>query len=423
MGSGSHDALVFAAAAASRDGGGWGLVVAIVTAVVAVVTLLLREVQRRKEDLDQKVAGAVNAGLGRTLLEFREMEESAKRALNAVLDNAERMERELKERLVTSETQSERLQELLARAAEVVPRLTESEAIVPALLLAQAEGDDPDTAMAAAVALLESEFVTSDVLTRTGDIAARRLMATSIALGLYDRAVKLNPNNADARASAIRLRTTIGQLSPEEGTRQIAEVAHRNPLDRSAVSEALDLFIHLDDYAGLLAFVEQQLESGHGSASLMWRNRAIAMRELRRPSAEVSEAFQRSFELALETGEAVEISNNARPYAAYLRRAGDLDRARGVVEVALRVEPREALLLLLMGEIESDSGNYESAAWCFETAARCATTPNEQRMAKRRIEDQRLRAELAERGVISAVARSERGRAGDDVAGMADAVG
>lgn len=395
-------ASVFAVATPD-DGSSWGLIAAIVTAVAALVTLLLREFQRRREDLDQKVSNAVSAGLGRTLVEFRQMEEGAKETLNTVLANAERIENALRERLAVSEQQAERLSELLTQASDVVPRLADAQTSVPSLLLQHAETAEPATAVGSLIALLKSEFASSDVLTDGGNVAARRQLGPALALELYDRALALNPNDADAMASGIRIRTTVGQLSIEQGIAQITEVVERNPLDRHAASEALNLFIDFDAYGDMLRFVDRQLEAGTGNTALLWRNRGIALRALQRPPDEIIDAFRRGFDLATESGDEGEISNMARPYAGFLRRTGKLDDARVVVQAALKGSPRDAQLLCVLGDLESDAGRFDSAVLCYELAVECADSPAEAQFAHRHLTNQKVRQVLVERGVLATI--------------------
>ena len=381
------------------DGSDWGLVAAVATAVAALATLGLRELQRRREDLDQKVGNAVSAGLGRTLLEFRQLEEGAKARLDAVLETAAGIEQELRERLEVSETRSARLAELLEAAADVVPQLEGAQPAVPSLLVFQAMSADQDKAMAYLAALLNSELASSDELAAGGALALRRLGASALALDLYAKAAEVNPRNADAAASAIRLRTRGGQLTVEEGIAQMTTVISEYPRERNALSEALNLFVDLDDYQGMLEFVDQLLEAD-STNPLLWRNRGIALDELHKPKDEVIPAFRKSFDLALQGGDESEASNTARPYAGFLLRAGEFSQAQRVLERALSIDPRSSQLLNLRGDLELANGDFAAAEWCYRSAIQFAGAPGEKAAAEDRVQKLRARQELVERGLV-----------------------
>jgi tetratricopeptide (TPR) repeat protein len=388
-------------AATPDSGGDWGLVAAIATALAAVAALAVREFQRRREDLDQKVANAVSAGLGRTLLEFRDIEAGAKASLDAVLNTATGIEGELRERLEVSETHSKRLAELLEAAADVVPQLEQSKAALPTQLVIQAMNADQDTALSYLSALLNSELASADDLTTGGNIASRRFGASALALDFYSKALEANPRDADAAASAVRLRARAGQITLEEGIVKMTEILSEHPRDRDAISEALNLFVEFDDYQGMLDFVDQRLENDPTNP-LLWRNRGIALMELRRPKDEVIEAYSKSFELALEHGTESEASNSARPYAGFLIRMHELAEAESIIERALVTDPESAQLLLLRGQVEAASGQFKTAEWCYTTAITCARSPSEAATAEADLRKLRALQTLSERGVVSA---------------------
>jgi tetratricopeptide (TPR) repeat protein len=390
---------ILVAVAGPESGGDWGLVAAIATAAAALATLLFRELQRRREDLDQKVANAVSAGLGRTFLEFRELEEGAKETLSAVLETATGIEKELRERLEVSEEHSARLAELLDQAAEVVPQLSDSRSALPSLLVYQAIGATPEASLPYLTALLGSELAASDELVTGGNIASSR-GATSLALELYAKALEINPLDADAAASLIRLRTRTGQLSPAEGIAEMTEVMSRHPNERNAMSEALNLFVELDDYEGMLEFIDERLK-GDDRNPLLWRNRAIALAELRAPQGDVIKAYERSFALGFELGNESEVSNTARPYASFLRRSRRYKDARTIVETALAGDPRSAQLMLLLGDLEEGDGRAESAEWCYLEAKKHADRPGESTSAEQKLQDLEARRTLRQRGLLA----------------------
>ena len=92
------------------------------------MALLVREFQRRSEnrrrsveDLDARVTRAVDAGLGKSLLELRELESPARSSLSEAAASAHKVEAQLVGLLSNATENSSRLESLIAAAAELVP--------------------------------------------------------------------------------------------------------------------------------------------------------------------------------------------------------------------------------------------------------------------------------------------------------------
>jgi tetratricopeptide (TPR) repeat protein len=388
-----------AAAQSGSNGSNWGLIAAIITAFVAVAALVLRELQRRRSDLDQKVADAVSASIGRTLLEFREFEASIRASLETTVRTAADIEEQLRERLSVSEAHSGRLADLLARAADVVPRLETSRSAIPSMLVAKALRSDPQEGLDALSALLTADRATVDDLESGGDIAIQRFGANALALELYERATQINPDLASAMASVVLLQTRSGQLSIDEGRARMSELARSNPNNRNALSEALNLYSGSEDYEGMLQLVDELLETNERNALLL-RNRAVALMRLGRID-ECEQAFIRSYEIARERGDDDELSNTARPYARFLMEASRYDDARDVLEGALAGDPESTQLLTILGDLLSKDDDPDRALRCYQAALDASTNPVEHSAAERRLRRLVAREELVKNGLLS----------------------
>jgi tetratricopeptide (TPR) repeat protein len=390
-------------AATGGDGSGpneWGLVAAVATAIVAVAALLLREMQRRRADLDQKVSDAVSASFGRTLFELRQFEDDVKESVAVAARSATDIEQQLRDLLETSEARSERLTELLSNATDIVPRLEAAQFAVPSLLVAQAmKASTLQEGLEHLSALLRLEVASGDELEAGGNIAMQRFGANSLAIELFDRATKQNPTNGSAAASSIRLRAQAGALGPNEALSQISEVAKRLPLDRNAISEALNFFTEIDDYEGMLSFVDELLETEPENALLL-RNRAIALIALGRPE-EGEAAYDQSYRLARERGQENEVSNTARPYAGWLIRQGRLDDAQRILEGALGADPDSADLLRLLGDLLDMRNDPDLAAWCYETSIAASANPTDIAVTESRLRRLHAKLELRKRGFLT----------------------
>jgi tetratricopeptide (TPR) repeat protein len=377
----------------------WGVVVATATAAVAVVTLVLRELQRRRADLDQKVNDAVSAGIGRTLLEYREFEAHVRASLEATVRVATEIEHQLQERLQGSEERSARLEALLANAAEIVPRLEASRTVIPSMLLVEAaQAQSSDEALGYLSSLLDATDATGDTLETAGDLARERFGADALALALYERATQRNPSLVSARASEILLKTKGGQLSLEQGREAMSDLVKSNPHSRNALSEALNLYAAYYDYQGMLELVDELLALD-AEKPLLWRNRAVALDNLgRKEDAET--AFARSEELTEASGEDEERANTARPYALFLMRAGRLKDARRVIQGALVGDPGSTGLLRQLGEVWEKGGNEERAKSAYEAAVAAKPNPDEARLIQARVERLIARNRLNAAGLL-----------------------
>jgi len=389
----------FAAVASGLSGSSWGLIAAIATAAVAVATLVLRELQRRRADLDQKVANAVNASIGRTLLEYREFEIGVRASLEEAVESATQIQLQLQERLSGSEAQSARLGELLDNASDLVPRLETSRSAIPSLLVSEAlRAATPEEGLGSLSALLASHDAGADNLELAGDIARQNFGADALALALYERAVQINPARVAAEASLILLQTNAGSLPLDEGRIRISNLAKANPDNRNAISEALNLYTTYDDYAGMLELVDELLTIDEQKA-LLWRNRAIALSHLGRRD-EVEAAYARSYEIASSKGDVDERSNTARPYASFLIEREKYDDASRILEGALAGDPAEARLLLTLGDLWDRREDRQRALRCYEAALAIKPNPNEARIILDRRERLVLRARFVEEGIL-----------------------
>ncbi len=378
----------------------WGLIAAGATAVIAIVTLVLRERQTKRENLDQKVANAVNAGIGRTLLDYREFEADVRTSLDAAAKSAAGIEHQLRERLEGSEEHSKRLAELLERAADVVPRLETSRHAIPAMLLAEAaRAESPDDALGLLSALLDAKDATADDLEAAADLARERFGADALALALYKRATATNPALVTAQASLLLLQTHAGLIPLAEGKIGLSTLAKDNSTNRNAVSEAFNVFTTYGDYAGLLILVDELLAL-NSELALLWRNRAVALVHLGRTS-EGEEAYRRAYEISDAKGDDHERSNTARPYAVFLMEERQFDRAAAVLEGALGGDPDSSGLLRLLGDLSGKMADDQRAALYYKEALASRPNPNEARMIQMRLDKLAARSRLKGRGLLA----------------------
>ena len=385
--------------ASSVSGSTWGLLAAVATAVVAIATLVLREAQRRRTDLDQKVANAVDASIGKTLLEYREFEVAVRTTLESTAQSATDIERQLQERLSVSESQAARLGELLDHAADLVPRLESSQSAMPSRLLSEAmRAATPEEALGPLSALLASDEAGADNLELAGDVARQKFGAEALARALYRRAVEINPSRVAAQASLILLETNAGALTIDEGRAQISALAKANPGNRNAISEALNLYATYEDYDGMLGLVDELLAVDDNKA-ILWRNRAVALSHIGRPS-EVEAAYARSYAIANDADDDDERSNTARPYVAFLLQMKRYEDALRILEDTLDRDPEEDRLLLMLGELWDKRGDREKAMQCYDVALTVASNPTSSRIIRDRRQRLARRALLIESGIL-----------------------
>jgi len=216
---------------------------------------------------------------------------------------------------------------------------------------------------------------------------------------LYAKALTVNPANASAAASAVRLRTRTGLLEPQEGLAQISELARAHPQNNNVIAEATNLFQDLREYGGMLELIDE-LRQSHPTNGPLWRNRAVALERLGHPDEQIDEAFHESVELARRAGNAHAVTDAARPYVHFLLQRRAFDKARQVLREALAGDPESAQLLTQYGDLERASGNPDNAQWCYERAASVASSFTDRANAERHLKTLRAALTLHKRGIL-----------------------
>lgn len=135
----------------------WAVAAPAVTAVVAVIALVVREWQRSREDLDQKIQRSVDASLGKTLLEFRDLEAEAKKSLEAASSAATQTSQQFDGLLSEAQEHGRQLKKLLEDAAAIVPQLSAASLTYPSALLNEARSQPPAVALACLNGILDSD--------------------------------------------------------------------------------------------------------------------------------------------------------------------------------------------------------------------------------------------------------------------------
>ncbi len=404
------------AGVSSLDASGWGLVAAIATAVAAVGTLIFRELARRRTDLDQKVANAVSASIGNTLISLREFESRATTSLNETVKSAAAIEQQLEARLETSEERTMRLSELLEKATSVVPTLETSRSAIPALLLAEARRSPPEEALNSLSSLLANDQATPRDLEAGGDLAKEGLGADALALALFEKATTLSSAQVGSRAVAIQMRARAGRQSLEDARSELAELTMANLSNRRVVVAATNHFSDFEDWEGMLALLDRLLAQDPQRA-LLWRNRGVALDRLGRRD-EAGEAYARAYQISRESGDLTELSNTVRPYAAFLMNQTRHPEARTVLEDALSHEPDSAQLLRQLGELWERLCDDERSRKCYEAARNASNNPSEQELVGAQLRRLTTREMLVREGIL-AVSDGHARRPKDDLPPLA----
>jgi tetratricopeptide (TPR) repeat protein len=388
-----------------------GLVAAIATATAAVATLFFRELARRRTDLDEKVASAVSASIGNTLISLREFESRAKASLDETMASAAGIEQHLKERLDLSEQQTDRLSELLEKASSVVPTLETSRSAIPALLLAEARRASLDDALRFLSALLANDQATPLDLVAGGDLAKDALGADALALELFEKATTLNTALVGSRAVAIQMRARAGTQSLQDAREELFELAVSNLSDRRVLVAITNHYNEYEDWNALLEVLDRLLELAPAHP-LLWRNRGLAFDRLRR-NDEAAEAYARAYEIAEENGDVTEASNTVRPYAPFLIARERYEEAREVLERVLAREPDSGWVLRQLGELWEVLGDAARSRVCYETAVTVSTNPSEQVLVQTQLNRLMARHALIDKGVLDGVAAAAPRKPGD----------
>jgi tetratricopeptide (TPR) repeat protein len=384
------------------------LVVAIASVAAALGALMgnlltargnRKNLQIRQEDqLQQQIKREVEASFGTILRDLRDLELEGRKRLAEVIEsiderskalNTEIADKESKLKLLTDQSteQASQFEDLVARANELLPVLDTAGLIPSTILIRAQKSSDPAEKTALLNEVLEHSESDAIQLERAGDIARQELDNPLLAEALYNRAFTIDPDAITARAEYLHLMARKPR-EREQARTAIMELAEENPSNRTVINCFVNFLIHIDDYPTLEQKAGQLLAKSSEKA-LLWRNIAVARMELNKSAAEVEE----SFEAAFEHSDDQDFVNTARPYARYLSKLGNNERAEDIIVRALRILPSEGSLHMLRGDIHRTSGRLNEAVESYGWVTRLGD-PLEKLIAERRIRDIRLLAEI-----------------------------
>lgn len=362
------------------------LIISIVVAATAIMTLIFRELQQRKENLDKKVNLAVDAKLGDQFVKVRQIEnevhakfEEQVKGATAQLDEVSRngaeviseIERHL-DTLAERASVTERLDSLLKRADEIVPRLESQQEVIPASLISSMSEAEPQELRRLLLQLLQHKATSAEQLEYGGDQARQRLEDPDLARRLYKASVDKGPGRLSARAEFLALLISSGEVEESRAAfEELTQLANENINHETVIPRLLDSFIERSDFDGLEEFVLSVLDRRPRSKKViayLTRNLAIAGDQLGRDPSEVTSRYSAAVDSARNTGDSNVLVNVMRPYVRYLFRSGDFDEAEKVTTEALYEDPTEAQLYLSLAEAKKKRRKYEFAARCFALA-------------------------------------------------------
>lgn len=346
-------------------------VATIAAAAGALLGLFISQQQASKQALDEKVSKEVDAKIGNTLVNLRELEGEARRQLEELLQQLEakksqltlvieEREKTLAEIVEKSSLQAQTIEGLLQRASVVMPSIETAE-LMPFQLYIQAQSGVNDYEATILLSrILEHPDADSKILEVSGDLARRRLVNLSLARKLYEQAVKKDPDNISAKSEFLHL-MAYSSSERAKAREEIIRLAKENPSNPTVVGNLMNFFIQVDDYKSLEE-VALDLLSNSKEKSLLWRNIAVARQSLGYPDEEVEKAYDEAFRY----GDNNDFANSVRPYISFLLGRGELTKALSLVHQAIFFQPSQASLHQLRGDIYKLLGQYDYAKNAYE---------------------------------------------------------
>lgn len=270
---------------------------------------------------------------------------------------------------------AERLDGLLRRADEVIPRVESAQAIIPAQLITQITNASAEELPFIIGQLLEHPASSAQQLEVGGDYARQILQDNQLALKLYEASMRKAPARVSARAEFLALRVIEGgeEKEADRAFDELLQLAESHPDNSTVYGRAMDVHMHRSDYAGLRKFIEKTLMSNLDNRSVrasLTRNLAVTVQELDESHDKIMEAYAVAMEAAREVNNGTTLSNLVRPYASYLLNRNMLEEAEEVALQALRGDPTESQLYITLGDVSLKRKNYDQAERCFELGVR-----------------------------------------------------
>jgi tetratricopeptide (TPR) repeat protein len=377
----------------------WVVAIATIlgTLVAALAWSYSRE-QGRRSEITALVSKEVEAKIGGTLLNLKELEEQVRSQLQKLIVQVEQKQTEiladfrnrevaLQEVMKTSSATVVQIDELINRANLIMPIIEQSE-VVPRRLYFAARGEEDLSAVTALLyRILEHPDSDSKTLEFSGDLARSSLDNIPLALRLYERAISMDENNISARSEHLRLLATTADKG-SKAVEELATLAAANPSEEFVLNNTINAFIARGEYAGLYAFLEQQLPKA-GNKSLIWRNIAVAKTSLGHDYSDIRQAYEQAF----SQGDDDDYVNAARPLVDLLINRGELEEALSIVHKAIDMKPSQAILHRQRGIIYRRLGQLEMSKFCYEWYSRLGNQ-EAKLIAANELRDFELRSQL-----------------------------
>lgn len=199
----------------------------------------------------------------------------------------------------------------------------------------------------------------------------------SLASQLYEVAIRKKADNKNALISKTLVDAQLGKIDTEDASARAADVVLDGASTPFQLREALNVLTSLNSYSAMLDVTTAALASDEIQQAVrpsLHRNRAVALTELNQPREEVIGAYNAALESSVTD---IDYSNTARPYGGYLRRVGEWELARSVVETALERDPTEAQLMIQLADLVRRDGDYARASQLLALARENGDDPTE----------------------------------------------
>jgi len=389
--------------ATSVNGTVVGLAAALATAVVAALTFALTAVKQRRQSVADQVRREVEAQLGHTMVQLKKAEEQAQDRT----DKAKQLEDRYIDLLGQIQQKGQELKDMTERATELLPALKRSKVVIPRILVGNANRlcryeSNTNGALSYLSELLASEGGSS-VDYEMGGGLADSMNAHVLAYELFERAIKINPQNATARASLIEKKADLGRGDSGEIVQEADRYALAHPRDPVVLRRCFNACIALEDWEAVREIAEKLLQKDD-DVPVTWRNFAVALDKTGAPAEKTSLAYQKAIDVTSSHGEE-DLSNVLVPYVRYLLKYHRFEDAKSAVETLLRDEPRSSLLLRQYAEIMRTAGDPEKAQECYRIMVETADDESDQDVAKQGLADLAVLQRLEEGAIIEGSTR------------------
>lgn len=360
-------------------GAGVAAVLAVLGAIGGAVAFILRRRDQGEAQLRDRIALEVDARIGRSLADIRQLQSEATSGVEAATEGARNTIEMLEKALEAASPSVLRLEEIL-RQVEPIVETADAFQVAPRLLLIEAMAEENSARATARLAqLLISEDATAADLERAGDHARQQLGDTGLALKLYTAALERDPMSVTAQAERLHLLADTRERTEAQLALESLARTHLNEPD--IVGRLHDFYVQISDYDALRRISEELLAAGSTQRSRLYRGVGIAKRHLTYPEAEIIDSYEKALEAG--RGRTDDFVNAAAAYAVALVEMNRLQRAWEVLNEAITLMPTDARLHFHRGEVLQRNGDYARARQNFERAV-VLGNPEERRAAQER---------------------------------------